>query len=204
MTGVQDAVVGRVAALSRYPLKSAGGEDLTAVDVTPAGLDGDRRFTLVGADGRPVTGKAAPGLRDVGAWLDGGDLVVEVAGTAVRGPRVAAALEPVAGATTLHDAHADGGGGHLDGAAVHVVSAGAASDPDAPTGCDPDPRANLVLDLAADTGGPGAERSWVGRRLAVGACELRVTRTPKKCLGVYAEVVAPGRVTVGDPVLLLG
>jgi hypothetical protein len=33
--------------------------------------------------------------------------------------------------------------------------------------------------------------------------ELRVTRTPKHCLGVYAEVVASGRIRSGDPVELV-
>jgi hypothetical protein len=31
---------------------------------------------------------------------------------------------------------------------------------------------------------------------------LGVTRTPKHCLGVYADVRRPGRITVGDAVLL--
>jgi MOSC domain-containing protein YiiM len=29
-----------------------------------------------------------------------------------------------------------------------------------------------------------------------------VTRTPKHCLGVYADVLRPGEVRVGDPVLV--
>nr|MQA36455.1 sulfurase [Modestobacter roseus]MQA36457.1 sulfurase [Modestobacter roseus] len=62
-----------------------------------------------------------------------------------------------------------------------------------------DPRANLLLHLPA-----GDERSWVGRRVRVGEAVLDVVRTPKHCLGVYAEVVTPGRVAAGDPVELLG
>ena len=67
-----------------------------------------------------------------------------------------------------------------------------------PEGCSADdPRANLLLDL------PDAdERTWVGRTLRIGEAELEVTRTPKHCLGVYAEVRHAGRVTVGDAVLL--
>jgi MOSC domain-containing protein YiiM len=67
-----------------------------------------------------------------------------------------------------------------------------------PEGCSADdPRANLLLALAGDD-----ERGWVGRRLRVGAAVLRVTRLPKHCLGVYAEVLQPGRVAVGDEVRL--
>ena len=37
------------------------------------------------------------------------------------------------------------------------------------------------------------ERSWVGRMLRVGDAVLEVTRTPKHCLGVYADVRRAGR-----------
>jgi MOSC domain-containing protein YiiM len=43
----------------------------------------------------------------------------------------------------------------------------------------------------------------VGRRLRIGAVELAVSRTPKHCLGVYAEVRLPGEIRVGDRVQLL-
>jgi uncharacterized protein YcbX len=91
----------------------------------------------------------------------------------------------------------------VDAAPVHLVSREAlrqAAAGDVPEGCSAaDPRANLVLHLH---GGP-EEREWVGRTLRIGQAELTVTRTPKHCLGVYAEVKAPGKVHVGDPVELL-
>lgn len=43
------AVVGRVVALSRYPVKSMGPEELDAVDVSWQGLAGDRRWAFVRA-----------------------------------------------------------------------------------------------------------------------------------------------------------
>jgi uncharacterized protein len=36
----------------------------------------------------------------------------------------------------------------------------------------------------------------------IGEVELRVTRRPKHCLGVYAEVSRPGHVRIGDDVEL--
>jgi uncharacterized protein len=50
--------VGRVGALWRYPVKSMLGEALTAVAVTEAGFDGDRRFGVVDAgSGRVASAK---------------------------------------------------------------------------------------------------------------------------------------------------
>ena len=93
-------------------------------------------------------------------------------------------------------------GPQVDAAAVHLVSRGAigrAAAGDVPDGCSADdPRANLVLQLTGDAD----ERTWVGRRLRVGEAVLEVVRTPRHCLGVYAEVRTPGRVAEGDAVLL--
>jgi uncharacterized protein len=84
---------------------------------------------------------------------------------------------------------------------VHLVSRQAvdrAAAGEVPEGCSADdPRANLLLSLPEDD-----ERSWVGRRVTVGDVVLEVTRTPKHCLGVYADVRRGGVVTVGDAVLL--
>jgi MOSC domain-containing protein YiiM len=68
-----------------------------------------------------------------------------------------------------------------------------------PDGCSAeDPRANLVLELS----GEDDERTWVGSLLRIGDVVLEVTRTPKHCLGIYAEVRRAGRVSVGDAVRL--
>jgi uncharacterized protein YcbX len=175
---------GRVSSLHRYPLKSADGEVLDAVDVGPAGLAEDRRWAVARQDGTPLTAREAPGLRGLRARAVGGVLEVE--------PSISDVItEPF----ELVDAP----GEHQQVASVHLVSEGAVSADDAPSGCDPFPRANVVL--ALDT--PGAERSWNGHRVRLGDVELHVTRTPARCLGVYAEVVRPGRVRVGDPVELL-
>lgn len=179
--------VGTVRALVRYPLKSADGEALEAVAVTADGLEDDRRWALRSATGEPVTAKEVPALRGVRARSVGGRLVVEPAD----------ALTDLVGADVQVE---DVPGGHQQVAAVHLASHGAVSAPDAPTGCDPEPRANLVLDLAR----PGAERGWVGRRVRVGGAVLEITREPQRCLGVYCSVVEAGTVRVGDEVLLDG
>jgi uncharacterized protein YcbX len=147
--------VGVVEGLAVYPVKSLAGRSTREVRVDPAGIRGDRAWTVVEVLGRPV--------------------------------RLARTDRP-----------------QVDAAAVHLVSRAAvlrAAGGDVPEGCSADdPRANVVLDLHDGED----ERAWVGRTLRVGEVELAVTRTPKHCLGVYAEVRTPGRIRTGDSVQLLG
>jgi hypothetical protein len=177
--------VGRVEEIWVHPVRSLAGTSLTEATIGPAGLVGDRARTAVDADGRVVRAKEAPAIRNVTAT---GDRAADTA-----------ALAAVLGAPVrLVDTPEDGAGV----APVHLVSRGAvvrAVAGDVPDGCSADdPRANFLLDLPEDDD----ERTWVGRTVRIGTAELRVTRTPKHCLGVYADVVTPGEVAVGDAVLL--
>jgi hypothetical protein len=197
--------VGTVALLRRFPLKSALGETPPSVDVREDGVVGDRWWVLEDPAGAPLRARDHPRLAELQASVDdAGALSVVVDGQRLtRRPMVVALLEHL----ELDElgglrCRADGPGGDRHGEApVHVISEHAERDPAAPTDCDLGHRANLVLRLDADP--PGAERTWVGRRLRVGGAELVLTRTPRRCLGVYADVAAPGRVAVGDEVLLL-
>jgi uncharacterized protein YcbX len=51
------SVIGKIAAVNRYPVKSMMGEGLNACLVTSQGLAGDRAYALVDADGRIGTAK---------------------------------------------------------------------------------------------------------------------------------------------------
>jgi uncharacterized protein len=176
---------GSVVQVSVYPVKSLGGRTVREAEVGPAGLVGDRAWSVVDATtGERVTVKSTPEMAEVVATGDDeADTITltEVLGRPVRLQR--------------------SGQPQVDAAAVHLVSRGAIARADAgdvPEGCSADdPRANLLLSLDADD-----ERSWVGRTVHVGGAVLEVTRTPKHCLGVYADVRRPGPVRVGDPVLL--
>ncbi|MGY1916352.1 MOSC N-terminal beta barrel domain-containing protein [Blastococcus sp. SYSU DS0973] len=177
---------GRVAQIWVYPVKSLGGTARERVRLAPTGPEGDRAATVVdAATGEVVRSKHAPGL----------------AGLAPTGDP--AADERAVSQVLNRDVRirpAEGGSG-ADAAAVHLVSRQAierAADGDVPEGCSAeDPRANVLLDLPDDD-----ERGWVGRIVRIGEAELTITRTPKHCLGVYAEVRRPGEITVGDAVLL--
>ncbi|MGY1754402.1 MOSC N-terminal beta barrel domain-containing protein [Blastococcus sp. SYSU D01042] len=178
---------GRVAGIWTYPVKSLGGSARDRVLLTPAGPEGDRAWSVVDvATGEVVRGKHAPGLGELQPTGDPDADARAVSGVLGRPVRLRAAE----------------GGSAADVAAVHLVSRQAidrAAAGDVPEGCSADdPRANVLVDLA----GEDDERTWVGRTLRIGDAELLVTRTPKHCLGVYAEVRRPGGIAVGDAVLL--
>ena len=177
--------VGVVAELWVHPVKSLAGQLRPTVEVGTAGVTGDRAFVVRDAcSGEPVRPRTAPQLAGIAASGNPDTDTATVSEVLGRAVRVVAAEAP-----------------QVDVAAVHLVSRQArerAAAGEVPDGCSADdPRANLVLDL------PDAdERDWVGRRVQVGGCELEVIRLPKHCLGVYAEVRVPGRVSTGDLVRL--
>lgn len=177
--------VGRVEQIWVYPVRSLAGRPVSAVGVGPGGLEGDRAWSVVGDDGAVVRAKDAPAMREVPGT---GDPAAD-----------AAALTAVLGCPVRLEA-TSGGTGEV--APVHLVSRQAverAAGGDVPEGCSADdPRANLLLTVDGDAD----ERTWTGRLLHVGSAVLEVTRTPKHCLGVYADVRTPGEVRLGDPVLL--
>ena len=179
----QPQQVGRVEQIWVYPVRSLAGTAVTRVQVTAHGLAGDRAWTVIGDDGSAVRAKHAPAMSDVPGTGDPDADAAALAGVLGRAVRLVPTPDERAGV-----------------APVHLVSRGAierAAAGDVPEGCSADdPRANLVLTLDGD------ERSWMGRELRVGGAVLAVTRTPKHCLGVYADVRQAGLVTVGDAVLI--
>jgi uncharacterized protein YcbX len=181
-------VVGTVAQLSVYPVKSLAGRTVDAAEIGPAGLAGDRAWVVVDpASGERVTVKGWPAMAGVVATGDGAADTATLTAVLGRPVRLARAGSPQPGAAAVH---------LVSRAAVARAAAGVV-----PEGCSADdPRANVLLDLpdGAD------ERSWVGRTVRLGEVELRVTRTPKHCLGVYADVLRTGTVRAGDPVELAG
>ena len=180
-------VVGTVDQVTVYPVKSLAGRTVAEARVEAHGLVGDRAWSVVDATtGERVTVKAEPRLAGIVATGDDEADTITLTEVLGRPVRLRRAEDP-----------------QVDAAAVHLVSRAAvdrAAGGDVPEGCSADdPRANLLLTLSGDAD----ERTWVGRTLRVGEVELTVTRTPKHCLGVYADVQAPGRVRPGDPVELL-
>ncbi len=179
MTGVA-TVVG----ISVYPVRGCGGTAVQRADVGPGGLAGDRTHAAVDATGRVLRGRDAPALAGVTA-TGHPDLDAAAVATALGQPvRIEPLTERPDGAAAVHLVSLQA----LERAAAGVLPAGCGAE---------DPRANLVLDLSGDDD----ERAWVGRRLRLGTAVLEVTRLPRHCLGVYAEVARPGTVAVGDEVV---
>ncbi len=172
--------VGRVTQVWLYPVKSLAGTSVTSAEVRAEGLAGDRARTVVDETGRPVRPKDAPALARLSPVDADAATVSAALGRTVR----LEVLPPTPGT-----------------APVHLVSHQAierAAQGDVPEGCSADdPRANVLMDLE-----DGDERAWVGRTVRIGEAVLEITRTPKHCLGVYAEVRHAGTITVGDAVLI--
>jgi uncharacterized protein YcbX len=191
---------GRVAQVWVFPVKSMSGASVESASVVEGGLDGDRAWAVVDADGATVTAAEEPRLREVTTRLLDGGLRLDVPG-AQPGLGVEAAAVALSDwlGRPLHLAHREGAG-FVDVAPVHVVSRTSMADAQHAEQCDAcdisAPRANLVLDLD----GAGTERDWVGAMVTVGGAVLRVVRHPNHCLGAYAEVAQAGVVSVGDAV----
>lgn len=195
--------LGRVAQLWVFPVKSMSGASLDAADVVEGGLAGDRSWAVVDDADRTVTAAQEPRLREVVTRLLAGELRLDVPGAqpGLAPDAAGAALSHWLG-RSVRLAHRDGAG-FVDVAPVHVVSRTsmtyAAEHAQTCDACDiAAPRANLLLELS----GADTERDWLGREVAVGGAVLRMTERPDHCLGAYADVARPGRVSVGDPVTL--
>ena len=74
--GAARRVVGVVAELWRYPVKSLQGERVRSGDLDPRGLAGDRRFGLIGAGGVLLSAKSVPELLTAGARTEGDEVVI--------------------------------------------------------------------------------------------------------------------------------
>lgn len=219
-----------VAALHRYPIKSMSGESVDRVALDRRGVVGDRAFAVRTADGSLGSGKttrrftAVPGLLLVRAATVDRTVVV----TLPDGSRYAAAEAPLSELlgqqveVVLEDEIS-----HFDDGPVSLLGTASVAALAADRGQDVDPvrfRPNLLL--ATDR--PFLEDDWVGREVRIGTATIVVTMTSPRCvmvdmeiadlpaqhgnlravgglheacLGVVADVLVPGTVTVGDEVL---
>lgn len=167
------AVLGIVADLWRFPVKSFGGERARRAFVGPFGILGDRRQAVVGADGAALTARRASALLAYGArYADpesaGAPLVTTPAGAELDwdDPLLAEELAAHLGRPVRLGESAMG---VHDCAPVSLL--GTASLAEIGRWLDGEVdrrrfRANLVVEL--EDGRPFAEDAWPGERLQVG------------------------------------
>ncbi|HEU4370782.1 MAG TPA: MOSC N-terminal beta barrel domain-containing protein [Methylomirabilota bacterium] len=210
----------RVAELWRYPVKSLAGEQLDVVEVSAAGIPGDRVVQVYDTRGRTVTSRTSPRLLGLKGTLgpDGEPLVDGLPWTA---PAVAAAIEAAAGPGAR--LARDDGPDRFDVLPLLVATDGAIDA----LGLD---RRRFRPNILVGGVDGLAERAWPGRRARVGdaivafqelrgRCVMttydpdtlaqdagvlrRIVREMDGRLALDTHVVQGGRVAVGDPVELL-
>lgn len=170
------ALVGRVAQLWRYPVKSLVGERLAAAEIDARGVVGDRLWSVRDEHGKFGSGKTTrrfvrmDGLLELSAsYEDDVPVVTFPDGRRIRGDddRIAAALSAHVGRpVTLGKETAVA---HFDEGPIHLLTGASRARIGRAFGADVDPRrfrANLLVDTGAVVGLP--EDRWIGSRLAIG------------------------------------
>jgi uncharacterized protein len=231
-------IVGRVAELWRYPVKSMAGERLDAADVSWHGLAGDRRWAFVreGVERsgfpwltireRSDLGRFRPSFVDPAAPDRSATVVSTPDGERfdVTDPVLATRLG--SGARVFKQDR-----GVFDASPLSLITTQTVQSLAATVGRDLEIarfRPNVVIEAAAGTA--FAEDGWISATLQMGGVRMRVDRRDGRCVvvnvdprtaerdprvlktivaeregyaGVYATTVEPGRVAIGDPVILL-
>jgi len=196
--------LGELAALSRYPVKSLGGERLDRVELDLRGVVGDRLWSVRDLDGKLGSGKSTrrfrrmPGLLELSASYDGEVPVIGFPdGRSCRGDdeSVHTALSEHVGRPVA--LAREGAVSHFDEGPVHLVTTASLSA--AAGGLPVDPRrtrANVVVDTALlellASGEPvgaaegilgSVDGGWSGRRLRLGPdVELLVSAAMPRCV----------------------
>jgi uncharacterized protein YcbX len=203
----------------RYPVKSMAGESLNSADLTESGVAGDRIIQVRNAAGRIMTARTRPLLLRHHATLGSGNRVL-VDGRHWNSEDVARDVQAAAGAgTRLVESNAED---RFDVLPLLIATDGML------TAVGQDLRRfrpNLVIG-----GVPGlSERQWEGAQLRIGPVVIGMEDLRSRCimttfdpdsgqqdlgvlrrvqeefngrLGLNSYVVAPGRISVGDEVVL--
>jgi uncharacterized protein YcbX len=213
----------RVAQLWRYPVKSMAGEPLEAADVYWYGIRGDRRYALVQPE-LPHSDFPWLTIRERAELVGYRPRLLtperpDDSRVAVRTPD-GEELDVVDLADRLHVRSIKLKRGAFDSAPLSLIGLGTMGDLD--------PR-RFRMNIVVDASGEYAEDAWIGHTLRIGGLRMRVDRPDSRCViittdpdtgerdpailkelgrthnacaGVYGSVVEPGRVAVGDEVIV--
>ena len=184
--------VGIVTALWRYPVKSMLGERCPSLTLNARGVEGDRLYAVVDANGKLGSGKTSrrfsriDGLFRFRAAYDGDVPAITFPdGRCLRGddPGIHDALTTAFGQpVTLAR---EGAISHFDASPVHLVTtASLAWLAEIAPGSQLDERRfrpNILVEVAGAT---TIEREWLGRTLLVGDVRLAARRMTGRCVMV--------------------
>ena len=193
-------VVGRVAGLWRYPVKSMAGEQLDSVEVSWHGLAGDRRWAFIRAGQvhsgfpwltireRPDLAHYRPSFADPDRPNASTVLVRTPRGGEldVADPALAAGFGPGVGVIKCDR-------GVFDTMPLSLLTTQSVAGLGRLAGAGLDPgrfRPNLLVDA------PGCdfpEDAWVGRVLRIGGLRMRVDKRDQRCVVVTVDPVTLGR-----------
>ena len=203
---MQMRVVGRVAAVWRYPVKSMGAEPLEAAEVSWHGVAGDRRWAFI-REGMVRSGFPWLTIRDLPAMglyrprfaqperPDG-------SATLVRTPSGAEldVVDPALAAELGHGARViKQDRGVFDTLPLSLITTQTLAGLGALVGAPLDVRRfrpNLLID--APDGGPFPEDAWVGSVLRIGGARVRVDKRDQRCVVVDVDPATARR----DPAVL--
>jgi uncharacterized protein YcbX len=206
-------LLGKIAWIRRYPVKSLHGEHLESAEVTVSGLAGDRMEQLVVDSGHVRVGRAYRGKENDRLHL-AEDVSEAIALASERG-------------VALHREH---GGRFFDDAPISLIVDRWIDEISEDLGFDVEPerfRPNFYVRASADF--CSSESELVGAQLEVGGVRLRVREPTSRCvavtyhprrnlpdprvlrsiaqkrdsiMGVYCEVLRAGVARTGDSVRL--
>ncbi len=182
------AVVGTVAALHRFPVKSMAGEACDELAIDVRGVIGDRMWAVVDADGKLASGKHGRRFRRMDPVFglrartgsDGVPLIEGPTGWSRRADEaddlVSAHFgEPVGVRRESTVPYFDAAALSLVGTATLAAAGRLLGENEAPI----DVR-RFRCNVVVDTASPWVEEEWLGREVAIGSTRIRVTvRTPR-------------------------
>ena len=187
-------VVGRVGALSVFPVKSTAGESVRSARVTERGVVGDREWAVYTADGGIGSGKTSRRFRKIEgllAWRSAApsdpDAVPSVHAPdgqvyRVDDPAASLALSEAFGQAL--ELRREGDVPHHDDCPVHLVTTSSLREVERVVGAPVAARrsrANIVL----ETDGDGfVEDAWEGADLVIGEVVLRLGPGMPRCVMV--------------------
>lgn len=222
----------RLSAIHRHPVKAMGGEALELVEVDQRGLVGDRGWAVFDADGKIATGKNSTRFRrhdhvfDYSAAISASGVFVTGHGGHWRVGDAALDDELSDRLGAPMSLQPEGEVLLFDSSPISIIGTATLAHY-RELGIDADHR-RLRANFVVETAEPFEEESWIGRDACIGALRLHVTKRIVRCrmidldqngletttpwlktlaprdaqLAVYARVLQPAVVRVGDQVAL--